>query len=111
MQEAGIAALSIDDSINDEMRKIYQERRDTLVTGLVKAGLSVQSPKATFYVWIQVPKGKTSSSFSAELLNEVGIVTTPGNGFGETGEGYIRIALTVPKERLDEAIKRLGKIL
>jgi LL-diaminopimelate aminotransferase len=111
VQEAGMAAMSLDDSVVEGLRKIYQERRDVLVGGLSRIGLSVDVPKATFYVWIQVPKRKTSSGFSAELLNRAGIVTTPGNGFGKSGQGYIRMALTVPKARLVEAVKRLEDLI
>jgi len=111
VQEAGMAAMSLEDAVVEDIRKIYQERRDVLVGGLTRIGLSVDVPKATFYVWIQVPKRKTSSRFSAELLDRSGIVTTPGNGFGKSGEGYIRMALTVPKERLVEAVKRLENLI
>jgi LL-diaminopimelate aminotransferase len=70
----------------------------------------VDRPKATFYLWIQVPKGYTSAQFAALLLDQGGIVATPGNGFGEEGEGYIRMALTIDEKRLKEAIDRLRKI-
>ncbi len=73
-------------------------------------GLEVDRPKATFYLWIQVPKGYTSAQFAALLLDQGGIVATPGNGFGEEGEGYIRMALTVDEKRLKEAIDRLKRI-
>jgi LL-diaminopimelate aminotransferase len=111
VQEAGMAAMALDDSVVEEIRKIYQERRDVLVGGLSRIGLSVEVPRATFYVWIQVPKRKSSSSFSAELLDRAGIVTTPGNGFGKSGQGYIRMALTVPKDRLLEAVHRLERLI
>ena len=111
VQEAGITALHLDDSVVGGLRKIYQDRRDTLVRGLRKAGLSLETPQATFYVWIRVPKRKTSSSFSAQLLDQAGIITTPGSGFGKSGQGYIRMALTVPLERLEEAVARLEKLL
>ncbi|HLB95051.1 MAG TPA: LL-diaminopimelate aminotransferase [Nitrospiria bacterium] len=111
VQEAGIAALNMDDDGLEEIRKVYQERRDLLVTGLIGMGLSVDPPKATFYVWAAVPRGLTSARFAAMLLDRAGIVTTPGNGFGKAGEGYIRMALTVPKERLGEAVTRLERVL
>ncbi len=109
IQEAGVEALEGDQSSVEEMRRIYQRRRDTLVTGLLEIGLKVESPKATFYVWVEVPKGYTSAAFSAHILNKAGIVTTPGNGFGEAGEGYIRMALTMPEHRIAEAMERLKK--
>lgn len=109
VQEAGIAALGLDDSVTDGLRKIYQERRDTLVPGLQRLGLEVDLPPAAFYVWVTVPKGYTSTSFTAHLLEKAGIVTTPGNGFGEPGEGYIRMTVTTSKERLAEAVERIKK--
>lgn len=111
IQEAAIAALQSDQSFINEMRKIYSERRDTLVNGLRGLGIDTPYPKATFYVWTPVPKGHTSQSFSGLLLEKAGIVCTPGNGFGAPGEGYVRMALTVPVERLNEAIERLKKVL
>ena len=109
IQEAGITALSLDDSVTDSLRKIYQERRDTLVPGLQQLGLEVDPPPAAFYVWVTVPKGYTSASFTAHLLEKAGIVTTPGNGFGAPGEGYIRMTVCTSKERLAEAVERIKK--
>ena len=107
IQEAGITALASDDQLTDGIRAIYQERRDVLVAGLRSLGLQFDIPSATFYVWIEVPTGYTSASFTAHLLDKIGIVTTPGNGFGAPGEGYIRMALTTTKARLAEAVERL----
>lgn len=111
VQAAAATALSSDQSCVKEMQKIYTERRDTLVAGLRDIGLNAPFPKATFYVWCPVPEGYDSSGFSSLLLEEAGIVTTPGNGFGAPGEGYIRLALTVSKERMQEAVERIRKIL
>ncbi|MCY4131281.1 MAG: LL-diaminopimelate aminotransferase [Nitrospira sp.] len=110
VQEAGITALESDDRLTGGLRAIYQERRDVLVAGLRNLGLEFETPAATFYVWIEVPQGYTSASFTAHLLEKAGIVTTPGNGFGAPGEGYIRMALTTTKERLAEAVDRLKQI-
>jgi LL-diaminopimelate aminotransferase len=110
IQEAGITALELDDSVTNDLRRIYQERRDVLVAGLKKLGLSLETPEAAFYVWIEVPKGFTSASFTAHLIEKAGIVTTPGNGFGDPGEGYIRMTVTTSKERLAEAVDRMQKI-
>lgn len=110
VQEAGITALESDDRLTAGLRAIYQERRDVLVAGLKNLGLEFDVPSATFYVWIEVPQGYTSASFTAHLLEKAGIVTTPGNGFGAPGEGYIRMALTTTKERLAEAVDRLKQI-
>jgi len=110
IQEAGITALDNDQQFIPGMQKLYQERRDVLVAGLKEKGLDVKTPKATFYIWCKTPKGMKSADFTALLLQEAGIVTTPGSGFGDVGEGYIRFALTVPKERLQEAVDRIKKI-
>jgi LL-diaminopimelate aminotransferase len=107
IQEAAIAALESDQSCVAEMLAIYKERRDVLVSGLRALGLKTVSPKGTFYVWTPIPSGVNSVQFTALLLEKAGIVATPGNGFGDAGEGYVRIALTVPKDRLGEAIERL----
>jgi LL-diaminopimelate aminotransferase len=111
VQEAGIEALNLKDSVTDDIRKVYQERRDTLISGLLGIGLTVEPPKATFYVWVGVPKGFTAMKFTMHLLDRAGIVTTPGSGFGKSGEKYIRMALTVPNERLMEAIVRMERLL
>ena len=110
IQEAGITALESDDQLTNGLRKIYQDRRDVLVSGLKSLGLELDSPSAAFYVWITVPKGFTSASFTAHLIEQAGIVTTPGNGFGDPGEGYIRMTVTTSKERLAEAVERMKKI-
>jgi len=109
VQAAGITALGLDESIVDSLRKVYQERRDTLVPGLKTLGLEVDPPPAAFYVWVTVPRGYTSASFTAHLLEKAGIVTTPGNGFGLPGEGYIRMTVCTSKERLAEAVERIKK--
>jgi LL-diaminopimelate aminotransferase len=110
IQIAGITALEGDQACVEEMRRTYEERRDILVEGLQAAGLSVEKPRATFYLWIEVPPGRTSAEFSSQLLTEAGIVTTPGNGFGAAGEGYIRMALTVDRERMGEAVERIKRV-
>ena len=109
IQVAGIEALEGDQHCLADMRQIYTERRDILVAGLKKLGISVEAPRATFYVWFEVPSGYTSASFAALLLEKAGIVATPGNGFGAPGEGYVRMALTVSKERIGEAVERMRK--
>ena len=110
VQKAGIAAILGDQSCVHEMNQIYSERRDLMVKALNAAGFEVEAPKATFYLWIKVPDGYTSAQIATRLLEESGLVVTPGNGFGDPGEGYIRIALTQTKERLAEAIARLQKL-
>jgi len=110
IQIAGITALEGDQTCVKAMNREYAERRDILAEGLSGLGLSFEKPKATFYVWIEVPHGYTSSEFAGHLLTKGGIVVTPGNGFGAAGEGYVRMALTVGKERLKEVIERISSI-
>ena len=110
IQEAGIEALRHLDTPLPEIIQVYERRRDVFVRGLREVGFEVDLPKATFYLWIQVPKGYSSAEFSTLLIERTGIVTTPGNGFGEGGEGFIRMAITVDESRLKEAIERLKQI-
>jgi LL-diaminopimelate aminotransferase len=110
IQEAGIAALNHFETPLPEIIKVYEKRRDVMIKGLREIGLEVDLPRATFYLWIRVPKGYTSAQFAALLLEQGGIVSTPGNGFGDEGEGYIRMALTVDEKRCKEAIDRLKGI-
>lgn len=111
IQEAGITALNTDDKTLSDIRSIYQERRDILYNGLVKLGMSVRKPKASFYLWAKVPKGFDSSKFVSHLLENAGVLGTPGVGFGAPGEGYIRFALTQPAKRISEAIQRISKAI
>ena len=110
VQEAGIEALKLGDSIVEPSRKIYQERRDILVSGLRAAGLECEKPRATFYVWVATPKGLSSAQFTAKLLDQASVVTTPGNGFGAAGEGYVRFTVCVDKERLKEVAERIRQV-
>ena len=110
IQMAGIEALEGDQSSVDELRRIYQRRRDILVAGLREAGLEFTVPQATFYIWARVPAGHTSASFTDYLLEKSGILVTPGHGFGTTGEGYVRFAFTSPDEQLQEAARRLAAL-
>jgi LL-diaminopimelate aminotransferase len=111
IQRAGIAALKGYEKHIRSVLKIYEERRDILVDGLKSLGWAVEKPKATFYVWTRVPPRFTSAVFARTLLEKCDIVATPGNGFGEHGEGYVRFALTVDKRRIREAVGRIGKRL
>src|SRR6185369_6669268 len=107
VQEAGIAALTGDQSPVAGMRELYRERRDLFLPALRQLGLEAQPMRGTFYVWVSVPKGFTSTSLVAKLLQDIGVVATPGSGFGSAGEGYIRFSLTVATPRLAEAVERL----
>jgi LL-diaminopimelate aminotransferase len=108
IQEAGITALSGPQDCVRDMNKIYKERRDALLTGLMELELEVKPPKATFYVWAHV--NGSSSDFSKMLLEKAGIVATPGIGLGEYGEGYVRFALTQSVDRINEAVERMRKL-
>jgi LL-diaminopimelate aminotransferase len=110
IQEAAIAALTGDPAIVDRLRAMYRERRDGLVAGLGAAGLPCEPPPGTFYVWVPVPAGTTSAALATRCLTEAGVVVTPGNGFGEAGEGYIRLTLCSSIERLREAVERLKSL-
>ena len=110
IQLAGVAALTGPQEPVEEMRKIYASRRDVLVKGLESLGLRPCPTRATFYVWCRVPEGTDSRSFASRLLTEAGIVATPGVGFGEAGEGYVRFALTVGEQRLSEALQRMQQL-
>ena len=107
VQMAGIEAIRGDQSCVRDMVQVYSRRRDLMVKGLQDVGFEVESPRATFYLWIKVPEGYTSADLTERLLEDAGLVVTPGNGFGEPGEGYFRIALTQKRERLAEAVQRL----
>lgn len=110
IQHAGIAALTGPQDVSEKYRRIYQERRDVVVQGLRRLGWEVDVPKATFFVWAPVPGGLDSRAFAGRLLEQVGVVVTPGIGFGPSGEGFYRIALTVDTARLAEAMTRLKRV-
>lgn len=109
VQMAGIEALRGNQACVEEMCRVYARRRDLMVAGLRKAGFEVTPCRATFYLWVRTPKGRGSAETTSRLL-ESGVVVTPGNGFGEPGEGYFRIALTQTRDRLAEAVERIRKI-
>ncbi len=108
VQYAAAAGLTGPQDVVDKQSKIYQERRDILVDGMNRLGWNLQKPKATFYVWAPVPKGYTSESFAELVLDKAGVVITPGTGYGRNGAGYFRMALTISKERIQEAVKRIS---
>ena len=109
VQIAGIAALSPDgDAEAREMSSLYQRRRDLVVDALHDAGVEVASPRATIYVWAPVPDGyESSAAYCEHVLEETGVVVSPGGAYGPHGEGFFRISLTTPDERLTEAVERL----
>jgi LL-diaminopimelate aminotransferase len=112
IQYAGIAALHMDPAEIEDMRAVYQERRDALINGCRSLGWKIDAPKAAFYVWAKVPsKFPDSMTCVKAFLDQADIVMTPGVGFGKSGEGYVRMALTVPVERIHEAVGRMTKVL
>ncbi|HXY71045.1 MAG TPA: LL-diaminopimelate aminotransferase [Actinomycetota bacterium] len=111
VQRAAIAALTGPQDHVEQMRAIYQKRRDLIVSALAEAGIDLEPPLGSIYVWVPAPPGKTSVEFTAELLDEAAVVVAPGTGYGPHGEGYIRISLSVPDDRLQEAAGRLRERL
>jgi LL-diaminopimelate aminotransferase len=111
VQRAAIAALEGPQEHLDELRATYQRRRDLVVDTLNGLGWSLKPPLGSCYVWAPVPDGETSASFADRLLDEAGVFVAPGSGYGDRGEGYVRFSLTVPDDRLAEAMDRLGDVL
>jgi LL-diaminopimelate aminotransferase len=111
VQRAGVAAL---EGPQDHLAKCiarYRKRRDLLCDALKSIGLVVEPPLGSIYVWAPVPEGHTSESFTTLLLDEAAVVVTPGTGFGPTGQGYVRLSLTVPDDRLVEGVDRVRRVL
>src|SRR5690554_2778102 len=110
IQYAGIAALKDSKETVEKMIKIYRRRRDLVVDTLQKKGWGLERPKATIYIWAKTPAGYSSISFTKYAFDRIGVLVTPGNGYGINGEGYFRISLTVPDNRLQEAMSRWEKL-
>lgn len=111
IQYAGIEALEGSQDIIDKMRSIYKKRQDIVINSLREIGIDVQPPKGTIYVWFPVPEGHSSASFATLILEEAGVVISPGSAYGPSGEGFVRIALSVPDERIEEAMKRIKDVI
>ena len=111
VQLAGAAALSGPRKAVEEMNEIYSRRRDLVVETLREIGVEVQPPKGTIYVWAPVPEGHTSVSFAELVLEEAAVVVSPGSMYGPSGEGFFRISLTTPDERLTEGLERIRQHL
>ena len=105
IQYAAIEALQLPDSWLQERNALYRRRRDLLVNGCNAIGMHAQSPKAGLYVWAEIPKGFTSRDFTNWLFDRTGVYITPGTNFGDAGEGYVRISLTAPEERIQTALQ------
>ena len=107
IQRMAITALEGPQDCIEEHNAVYQRRRDILVEALRACGLRVQPPKASLYVWARVPQGFSSADFAARLIDDIGVVVTPGSGYGVYGEGYVRLSLTTPDDRVEEGARRL----
>jgi LL-diaminopimelate aminotransferase len=107
---AGATALSSDQTWIEDRNLVYKKRRDIVVKGLLEAGFTLEPPKAAIYVWAALPNGeKDSTAFCAKLLEETGVSITPGIVYGPHGEGYVRVSLVTPTDRMEEAMQRLVK--
>ena len=111
IQLAAVAALDAPRDSIEEMNAIYQRRRDLVVAALRDIGVEVTPPKGTIYVWAPVPEGHTSTSFAEKVLEEAAVVVSPGSMYGPSGEGFFRISLTTPDERITEAVERMREHL
>jgi LL-diaminopimelate aminotransferase len=111
VQRAGIAAIDgPQDALKDAV-DTYRRRRDLLCDGLKSMGVVVEPPKGSIYLWVPVPEGHTSETFTTFLLDEADIVVAPGNGYGPSGEGFVRFSLTIADDRLEEGVERLRRIV
>ena len=111
LQRAGIAALESPREVLEETVDRYRRRRDLLCDGLKSMGIVVEPPRGSIYVWVPVPEGHTSASFTTFLLDEVDLVVAPGTGYGPTGEGFVRFSLTLADDRLEEGVERLRGVV
>lgn len=107
VQKAAAAALLGDQAHTAAMSRTYQSRRDVLLDGLARIGWQIPKPKATMFVWAKIPFDMSSRDFARELLRKTGVAVVPGSGFGKHGEGYVRIALVQPEDKLREAVQRI----
>jgi LL-diaminopimelate aminotransferase len=111
VQDAAIEALTGPQDSIAELNKLYQRRRDLVMDALGKIGIEAAVPKATIYVWAKVPAGETSASFATRVLEDANVIVAAGSSYGPSGEGYIRISLTTPDDRLEQAIERIKNTL
>lgn len=107
VQRAAAAALTSSQDCVHQMCDVYRRRRDALVQALTSLGMTVTAPKGTIYLWVAVPAGYSSASFTEHVLEQADVVVTPGAAYGPSGEGYVRLSLTVPDDRLEEAVRRI----
>jgi LL-diaminopimelate aminotransferase len=107
IQIAAVRALELPAEWLAGRNAIYQRRRDALAAACRQMGMAVEMPRASLYLWPRIPAGQRSSAFALDLLDRTGVAVTPGTNFGPGGEGYVRLSLTVPDARLDEAVRRM----
>jgi LL-diaminopimelate aminotransferase len=107
IQRMAITALEGPQDCIDEHNQVYQRRRDKLVEALRSIGMRVEPPKASLYVWARVPEGFTSVEFAARMIDDIGVVMTQGTGYGQYGEGFVRLSLTIPDAQLEEGVRRI----
>ena len=110
IQYMGIEAMALSQDDIDARNRLYERRRDRVVQTLQAVGLDAIPPKASLYVWTRIPQGFSSAEFTAKLLDEANIVVTPGNGYGQYGEGYIRLSLTIGDDDMERGLERLAGI-
>jgi LL-diaminopimelate aminotransferase len=111
LQLAAVAALRDARDFPAKMSEIYRRRRDLMIDALTEIGLPADPPRATPYIWVRVPDGHTAESFTELVLEEAAVVLSPGPSFGPSGEGYVRISLTIADERLEEAARRIASLV
>ncbi|MEM8614628.1 MAG: aminotransferase class I/II-fold pyridoxal phosphate-dependent enzyme, partial [Cyanobacteria bacterium P01_H01_bin.105] len=110
IQTAAETALNLPDSYLEDVRHRYRTRRDCLISGLADLGWDVPKTKATMYLWVPCPPDMTAADFAFHVLQNTGVVVTPGSAFGEGGEGFVRVSLIAEEDRLKEAIQRLKDV-
>ena len=111
VQHAAAVALTTEREFPREISEVYARRRDVLARGLREVGLEVNVPRATPYFWVAVPEGHTSASFTELMLEQAAVLVSPGDSYGPSGAGYVRLSLTVPDSRLEEAVDRMTRAL
>jgi LL-diaminopimelate aminotransferase len=111
VQMAAVRALAEGGGVAREMCEVYRRRRDLAVAALNAVGIPVQAPRGTMYIWVPVPDGHSSVSFAELVLEQAGVVVSPGSSYGPNGEGYVRLSLTLPDDRLREAVARIEQHL
>ncbi|NCC81205.1 MAG: LL-diaminopimelate aminotransferase [Clostridia bacterium] len=109
VQEAAVTGLENAESLIRGNQIVYKERRDEAISSMKELGWEIEAPRGSFYIWAKVPKGYDSSTFAEEILEKTGVIITPGLGYGQAGEGYFRISLTVDQKRMKEAFERIKK--